>query len=68
MKYYIRKINVGNENYTWCSGKNNCDGDGSNLITIWKNKKQIFYKLINGNIQITPSLVRRLIEDYNGNQ
>lgn len=65
MKRYIRKIVVNNQEYTWCSGRNNCDGDGSNLITIWKNKKQIHRKLINGNIQIKPSLVRKIIDDYN---
>jgi hypothetical protein len=65
MKTYIRKIVVDNQNYTWCSGKNNCDGDGSNLVTIWKDKKQIHQKLINWNIQITPSLVRKLIDEYN---
>jgi hypothetical protein len=65
MKRYIRKIVVDNQNYTWCTGRNNCDGDGSNLITIWKDKKQIHHKLINGNIQITPSLVRKIIDEYN---
>lgn len=65
MKRYIRKIVVNDENYAWCSGRNNCDGDGSNLITIWKDKKEIHHKLINGNIQITPSLVRKLIDEYN---
>ncbi len=64
MRVKIRKIVVGNEDYTWSSGRNNCDGDGSNLITIWKNKKQIHRKLINGNIQITPSLVREVIEGF----
>lgn len=62
MKKYIRKITVNNEQYEWASGKNNCDGDGSNLLTIWKNKKQIHHKLFNGYIQIMPSLVRKEIE------
>ena len=65
MKKYIRKIVVNSKNYTWRSGQNNCDGDGSNLITIQENKKQIYHKLINGNIQITPSLVKKIIDDYN---
>lgn len=64
MKRYIRKIVVNSENYTWSSGKNNCDGDGSNLLTIWKNKKQIHHKLFSGDVQITPSLVRNEIENF----
>lgn len=61
MKRYIRKIVVNNQNYNWCAGRPNCDGDGSNLITIWKDRKKIHIELINGNIQITPLLIRQII-------
>lgn len=64
MKKYIRKIIVDDKKYIWYVNRNNCDGDGSNLITIWENKKQIYRELINGNIQITPLIIKKIIEEY----
>lgn len=43
------------------SRQNNCDGDGSNMLTIWKNNKIIYSKLFYGHIQITPKLVKEEI-------
>jgi len=64
MKKKYRNIVVDNITYTWASGHNNCDGDGSNLLTVWKNKKPFLRELINGNIEITPALVKEKINNY----
>lgn len=63
MKKRYRDIVVNDVPYTWASGKNNCDGDGGNPLTIWKDRKPIYTELISGNIQITPLLVRERIEN-----
>lgn len=61
----MRQIVINNENYTWAAGHNNYDGDGSNLISIWKNKQKIYSELINGYIQVTPSLIKQIIDGIN---
>ena len=62
MKKNIRKILVNGKNYIWNISRNNCDGDGSNLISIWHNKEKIYCELCRGDIQVTPSLIKSLIE------
>ena len=63
MKKKYRDIVVNEVKYTWASGKSNCDGDGSTLLTIWKDRKEIKQELINGDIQITPFFVKNVIEN-----
>ena len=57
----LRKITVNHCVYIWVVGSQNCDGDGSNRLTIWKDKKQIYTEIINGNFQITPLYVKEKI-------
>lgn len=65
MKKKYREITVNGKKFTWSSGKNNCDGDGGNLLTIWFEKKPIHKQLFGGHIEITPKLVSEIIETLN---
>jgi hypothetical protein len=62
MKTKTRKLKVNGKTLVWSTGRNNCDGDGGNRLTICENKKQVYSGLIAGNIQITPSLVKATYE------
>ena len=61
MKKKFRNINVGEKKYSW-RVKNNVDGDGSNLLKIWLEKKIILKELIIGSIGITPGYISEKIE------
>jgi len=63
MKKKYRNIVIDGITYTWASGHNNCDGDGSNLLSVWKDKKPFFQELFNYNIEITPALVKERIKN-----
>lgn len=59
MKKRYRTITVNNIVYAW-SVKGNVDGDGSNRVRGWHNRKQIMEELVTG--EITPSLIEGLIK------
>lgn len=67
MKILHRKIVVDNQTYTWGPGRNNLDGDGSNYLKIWKDRKIIYRELVEGSIQITPLFVRKIIDKIKNN-
>lgn len=63
MKKKYREIVVDGITYAW-SIKNDCDGDGGNMVTIWENKKPIKEILVyDGTIEITPSIVEKMIKE-----
>ena len=63
MKKKYRDIVVNNENHAW-SVSNNNDGDRNNYITVWKDKKVIFYNhYMRGDINITPEIISELIKN-----
>jgi hypothetical protein len=68
MKKKYRNITIDEVLYTWASGHNNCDGDGSNLLTIWKNKKPFHQQLFKYDIEITPSQVKDVINNLKNNE
>lgn len=59
MKKRFRTIKVNNIVYAW-SVKGNVDGDGSNRVRVWQNRKNIIEGLVTG--KITPSLIEGLIK------
>jgi len=62
MKKKYRNITVESKLYAW-NVKSNVDGDGTNLIKIWFNKKVVYENLIPWKTEITPKLIRNTIID-----
>ena len=65
VKNKLRKIVVNNIQYVWSISKPNCDGDGSSILKIWKNKKLLYEKLISGCLNITPKIISDIIQFEN---
>ena len=61
MKKKHRDITVDKVQYAWTI-KDNVDGDGSNEVSIWKDKKIIHTQMLKGTIPITPALVKGIIK------
>jgi hypothetical protein len=64
MKKKYRDISVKNVPFAWQVGKYNCDGDYNMLLTIWKDGKQIYSRVVKGGATITPKFVSKFIGLY----
>jgi len=64
MKKNYREITVNDIPYGWTIN-NDCDGDGSNLLKIWFDKKVIYEEIVEGCIIITPKFVSDIILSLN---
>ena len=59
-----REITVNDILYGWTIS-NDCDGDGSNRLRIWFDKKIIYEEIVEGCITITPKYVSDIIHSLN---
>jgi hypothetical protein len=60
MKKKHRNIIVDGKEFAWTI-KDDVDGDGSNDLKIWFNKKVVYETCIPGHISITPSMIKKKI-------
>lgn len=60
MKKKHRDITVEGKKYAW-TVKDDVDGDGSNELKIWFDKKVVYETLIPGHVIITPKMIQKKI-------
>jgi hypothetical protein len=58
----VRNILVNDIAYTWLCSDHNCDGDGSNRLKVWRDRKLVLEELVTGDVSITPEIVSKKIK------